>query len=259
MKAVRTALARATGRRCSSSSSSAGAPLPPPLPPLPPLAATSTRLYLARHGETDWNLEARIQGSTCKPLNANGLAQARSLAALLAEAPLELIATSPLRRAARTAEIVRDAHHPRAAWREDGRFAEMHFGEIEGRTLDEYRTTYRETLEQWARGQVDVRWPGEGGESTSDVAERALAGLADLGIPVAGREGATRWRHILLVAHSRVNKTLIASFRGDLSRSSEVQQGNTCLNVFDVGRDGSVQTVLLDYREHVGDTSGAWS
>ena len=210
-------------------------------------------MYLARHGETDWNLEQRVQGSTCKPLNANGIAQATALAELLADAPLDHIVTSPLRRAALTAEIVRDHHPSNPTLVAEPRLAEMCFGDIEGRRLPDFADTYRETLDAWARGELDVRWPGEGGESCEDVAERALAALKS----ISGS------RHVLVVAHSRVNKSLIALLRGDLSRCSDVQQGNTCLNIFDLApqaldEDGSVSTILLDFREHV-ERSEAWS
>ena len=263
------------------------------LPQLPPLRTGSTRLYLARHGETDWNLEARIQGSTCKPLNATGIAQARALADVLADTPLHLIVTSPLRRASQTAELVRD-RHPSAAWHEDERFAEMNFGEIEGHTLEEYADTYADTLkvsfcdepivsplipisagrafesrlQAWAAGDLELCWPGEGGESCRDVADRALAGLEALGLcgaPASVISSATSvissatHRHVLIVAHSRLNKSLLAALHGDLSRCSDVQQGNTCLNILDIGADGTAETVLLNYREHVAAPDAAWS
>ena len=220
------------------------------LPALPPHAAGSKRLFLARHGETDWNLEERIQGSTCKPLNSTGLAQAQALAELLSETPIELVVTSPLRRAASTAEIIRDKAHAHVKLLEEERFAEMHFGDIEGHRLSEFGSTYRDTLDAWARGELDVRWPGEGGESCQDVADRAMDALQSLSqLPE---------RHLLVVAHSRVNKSLIAALRGDLSRCSDVQQGNTCLNVLDIAEDGKAEVVLLDYREHTA-KSTAWS
>lgn len=217
--------------------------------PLPPLGSGAKRLYLARHGETDWNLQRRIQGRTIdQPLNANGLAQAAGLAQLLVGEPLELIVASPLRRAARTAQLMHE-HHSDAAWRLEPRFEEMCFGQFEGRTLDEFETTYRSTLDAWSRGDLNVRWPGDGGESCGDVAKRALAGLRDLGLLDSPGLDAGATRHVLVVAHSRVNKSLIAALRGDLSRCSEVEQGNACLNVIDFV-DGRAEVVLLD---HTGD------
>ena len=219
------------------------------LPTLPPLAAGSKRLYLARHGETDWNLSKRMQGrSIDEPLNSNGLAQARALADVLAKEPLELVVSSPLRRAARTAELVHEGHAG-AAWRLEPRFEEMCFGEFEGKTLDQFEAAFASTLDAWARGELNERWPGAGGESCQDVANRALAGLRDA---LAGDS-----RHVLAVAHSRVNKSLIAALRGDLRRCSDVQQGNACVNVLDVDEEGEAAVVLLDYRGHTD--GAAWS
>jgi broad specificity phosphatase PhoE len=64
------------------------------------------RIYLARHGETDWNLEGRMQGRTDVVLNAAGKEQAERLADAAAGLEIGSIVSSPLRRAAMTAEII---------------------------------------------------------------------------------------------------------------------------------------------------------
>ena len=67
-----------------------------------------TLLYLVRHGETDWNRDRRIQGSTDIPLNETGRLQARRTGTLLARRSWDAIITSPLSRAAETAAIIAD-------------------------------------------------------------------------------------------------------------------------------------------------------
>jgi probable phosphoglycerate mutase len=64
-----------------------------------------TRLFLFRHGETDWNRERRFQGHTDIPLNADGREQAKTLTLALSTLGLESILTSDLMRAKETAEI----------------------------------------------------------------------------------------------------------------------------------------------------------
>src|SRR5207244_1461401 len=64
------------------------------------------RLYLVRHGETDWNRERRFQGTSDIPLNELGRAQSRALAQRLTDARLDAVYTSPLSRAVETARIV---------------------------------------------------------------------------------------------------------------------------------------------------------
>ena len=65
------------------------------------------KIYLIRHGETDWNLEQRLQGAMDIPLNENGIELARETARGLRDVPFDVIYTSPLRRARQTAEIIR--------------------------------------------------------------------------------------------------------------------------------------------------------
>jgi uncharacterized phosphatase len=69
-----------------------------------------TTILLARHGETEWNLERRWQGWADPPLNDTGRAQARVLAEQLRTTPFDAVYTSDLKRAHETAEIVAAPH-----------------------------------------------------------------------------------------------------------------------------------------------------
>ena len=135
---------------------------------VPPLPEGKRRLYLARHGETDWNVQRRIQGNTDRPLNDKGLRQAEALSLFLASAPFDLIASSTLSRAKETAGAVA-ARHKEVRRMADGRFVEMCFGSLEGQVLKgdppRYDGTpaYAETLRAWDNGETSARWPG--GES----------------------------------------------------------------------------------------------
>ena len=64
------------------------------------------KIYLVRHGETDWNQAGLLQGQTDIALSAQGLEQAREAAERLKEVPFEIAFCSPLIRAKRTAETI---------------------------------------------------------------------------------------------------------------------------------------------------------
>lgn len=88
------------------------------------------RLYIIRHGETDWNGAGRLQGQTDTRLNENGIRLARETAKGMENIPFDLCITSPLARARQTAEIVLgDRQIP---IQEEPRIREISFGSWEG-------------------------------------------------------------------------------------------------------------------------------
>lgn len=132
-----------------------------------------TKLFLIRHGETDWNLEGRYQGQSDIPLNANGLLQAEKLAEKLRTQHLDAIYSSDLMRARRTAEILGQATG--APLHIDLRLREINQGEWEGMLFSEIRQRYPELISQRRSDPLSVTPPG--GESIEQVRERVLAAL----------------------------------------------------------------------------------
>ena len=88
------------------------------------------KLYLVRHGETDWNKVKRIQGQVDIPLNQFGKRLAEETAEGMKEIPFDLCITSPLSRARQTAEIVLGGR--KVPIIEDARIEELSFGSWEG-------------------------------------------------------------------------------------------------------------------------------
>ncbi|MCH5324324.1 MAG: histidine phosphatase family protein [Eubacterium sp.] len=95
-------------------------------------------IYLVRHGQTDWNLAGKNQGRTDIPLNATGIEQARQLAEKLKDIHFDCVFSSPLRRAATTAQIIHNG-----AIICDERIIERCNGELEG----ELNTRVRELID----------------------------------------------------------------------------------------------------------------
>lgn len=142
--------------------------------------ASLTTIYLVRHGETDWNVQRKYQGSTDVPLNAVGREQAATLGAWLAadasRFPGTAIISSPLSRAFVTAQAIADARGiARDAIVPDPDVQERSYGVAEGYTLEEREARWPDAnwdgLESWehvairamrALGRVQASRPGEG-------------------------------------------------------------------------------------------------
>ena len=139
----------------------------------------SRTIFLARHGETEWNRIGRWQGATDVPLSDVGRAQAQALAARIAAlsfAPARVHA-SGLARARETGEIVAAAlglPPPQL----DPRLGERGFGCFEGLTREECALRHPAA---WAAYLADRRSTPPGGEPQGDVVARMLAGLSAVG------------------------------------------------------------------------------
>ncbi|ROP66718.1 histidine phosphatase family protein [Curtobacterium sp. PhB115] len=101
----------------------------------------TTLLYLVRHGETDWNAQRRIQGSTDIPLNDTGRRQAAEAAELLTRRSFDAVVASPLVRAAETGAIIAARLGLDAPVSYPG-LAERSYGEAEGLTDTEVVERY---------------------------------------------------------------------------------------------------------------------
>ena len=153
----------------------------------------ATRIIAVRHGETAWNVDARIQGHFDVPLNGTGQWQARQLARALAHEPIAAIYASDLQRAHATAQAVADATGaPLVA---DAGLRERGFGAFEGRTFAQIEAELPEQSQRWRKR--DPHYAPEGGESLALLRERIEATVHRL---AARHVGAL----VVLVAHGGV-------------------------------------------------------
>jgi 2,3-bisphosphoglycerate-dependent phosphoglycerate mutase len=134
----------------------------------------TTTLYIARHGETEWNLAQKLQGHQDSPLTARGRCQAESLAAVLNNRQITRVYSSDLGRALQTARVVTE--HLGVELIIDKRLRERNFGILEGKTKAELD----EGLLQERFRSHDPDYVIPGGESFRQVYERSVACLEEL-------------------------------------------------------------------------------
>lgn len=154
------------------------------------------KLYLVRHGETDWNVKKKIQGQTDIPLNPNGVRQAKELAAELARDPgitVRHVYHSPQIRAAETAYICSEALH--ATCIPAAGLAEMNLGIWEGSNWRVIERENSQAYQDWIRNRRYVRTPE--GESYNDLLKRVLDTMGGIIRKEAGED-------VLIVTHSAV-------------------------------------------------------
>lgn len=134
-----------------------------------------TAVYLARHGESDWNVANRFQGHSDRPLTALGRRQAEALADELAGvATLSVIYSSPLRRALETAAAVGERTGLNPVPLDDLR--EVDVGAWTGLSRSEVEARFPEAFRRWLDGGQG--W--EDGESYADMSYRVLSALRRL-------------------------------------------------------------------------------
>lgn len=125
-------------------------------------------LVLIRHGETDGNLQPTALGTTDLPLNPRGKRQAQSLARLFGLSSPVAIYSSPLKRAADTANCINEKHHLTIDHVLD--LSERDFGVWEGLSVNEIRTSFPEAYEAWQNDPAD--YVISGGESGQEAFQR---------------------------------------------------------------------------------------
>ncbi len=190
---------------------------------------TSHRLIFIRHGETDWNVESRLQGQHDTPLNGRGRDQASAVGRQVRDwrgpdlADLKFVA-SPLSRTRDTMQLARTAMGlPPDAYDTDTRLLELTFGRWEGLTWEELKA--RDPWAAKAREGDKWNFTPPGGESYAMLAERLTPWLASID------------RETVVVSHggvARVLMALIANIAMERAPKSDIHQGRAL--IFEAGR-----------------------
>lgn len=136
-----------------------------------------TRLILWRHGRTAWNHSGRIQGQLDTDLDEVGVAQAGAAAPALAALAPELVVSSDLSRASRTAQFLGELTGLPVAL--DPRLRERHYGRWQGLTAEEIAQRYPDAHAAWRRGEPEPDPTIEPFAALGDRSSAALREVAD--------------------------------------------------------------------------------
>lgn len=167
-----------------------------------------TVLCIVRHGQTDWNAAGKLQGSTDIPLNEVGVKQAELCAARLKDEQWDIILTSPLKRAKKTAEIIQEQVNVPLEVMEE--FTERHFGRAEGMTPDERKHHF-----------PDSNYTNM--ETVDELTDRLQNGLMKVNKLYPKQK-------VLLVAHGAVIHAILAANSHDAAPYNGMRLENACLN-----------------------------
>lgn len=180
------------------------------------------KLYLIRHGETDYNSELRFQGQIDIPLNQKGIEQAEKVADFFKDIPLKTIYTSTLQRARTTAEIIGKAKGIEP--QETDALREMSFGIWENMNSKDIQKNYAKEWKDFFASPASTTIPK--GESMSDVQKRAYPVVQQ--ILDEHPEG-----DVAFVAHGGIIRVLICTMLGlDLNRAWHLHVGNASITCF---------------------------
>jgi probable phosphoglycerate mutase len=168
---------------------------------------TLTTFALIRHGQTDWNAERRLQGATDIPLNDVGRGQARDAVAVVSGYEWDAIVSSPLSRAAETADVIA-AGLGRTVARRMPELIERSFGPAEGLQAGPELDALR------------IEGGFRGAESEDEAAHRGLTALEALAAEFSGGR-------VLVVAHGTLLRVSLSRAVGRTLQSID----NAALNL----------------------------
>ena len=211
-----------------------------------PAQIGDSRIFLVRHGETNWNKEGRFQGQINVPLNNNGKDQAEKASKYLKEINFNKAFSSSMDRPFETAKIILQNKLDIKITKIE-LLVEISHGLWEGKLENEIKEQWPELLKNWHEKPEEVIMPE--GESIGEVSKRSLKAWEEICLAQKNKD------LTLLVAHDAVNKTLICNLLGiDFSNIWMIKQGNGGITIIDLFKDPQKDHVIsaLNITTHLG-------
>lgn len=194
-----------------------------------------TKLYLVRHGETEWNKASKIQGKTDTELSAEGIEQAHKLAKRLSNEDINVIFSSSLKRALRTAEIIKEYKSCRIV--KSDKYHEICLGPWEGMTINEIEEKYTEHFRVYREDPANFKLPGA--ETFLDLTERTYNEIINIVNKYDDK-------NILLVSHGTTIKAAIIKILGiDIINYNKFRIDNASISIIGFSESIPKKPVIL--------------
>ena len=172
-------------------------------------------VYVVRHGETEWNTKKIIQGHKDSPLTELGVNQAKELAKQFKKIKFDLVFSSDLLRAKKTAEIIAAEHN--LAVETTKLLRERAFGHLEGQPIMALKA-FEEVIEKLSGDKFYTYKSSPDIESNGEIVERIITFLREAAIAHAGKK-------ILVITHGGIIRTFLVKL-GVLAYRDAVWIGN---------------------------------
>lgn len=194
------------------------------------------KIYLVRHGESEWNILNRIQGQNDTKLTAKGKEQAKKIAMRLKNEKIDLIFSSDLKRAYDTAKIIGSELNLEVNSLKELR--EINFGIWEGLTTNEIKERYSDEHIIWMTEPHKLNIPEA--EKLVDLQERLIKTINQL-------KNENEDKNILIVSHGASIKAIILGILGiDISAYNKFSLNNTSLSIIEFRDYSPVLKVFND-------------
>ena len=160
-------------------------------------------IYIIRHGQTVWNKQRKLQGSTDIELTEEGKEMAVLTGQRLKGVTFDKVFSSPLKRAYVTAQLIHAENN--VSIETDERIREVSFGEFEGLNVDEMLNNEECGFYHFF-DKPELYRPAEHGERLEDVILRGKEFIEEKIVPLEGKV-----QRVMIVAHGAMNKALLAA------------------------------------------------
>ncbi|MBU0962447.1 MAG: histidine phosphatase family protein [Nanoarchaeota archaeon] len=194
------------------------------------------RIFLLRHGETESNRDNIVSGILDSKLTYLGKTQAKKLAKLLEKENVNIIYSSPLKRALETAQEIAKKHKLKVII--NNQLREINLGEFEGKSWD---YVYKK-IPNWR--EIRYKYRPKGGETQKELDIRASSFLEDI-------KRKYKTETIVILAHGSVNKAILGNLLNiDIKSRFSIIQSNACVNLIEMN-DKGVRVYKINSTNHL--------